>query len=179
MFPVESRHLVAIGVAPKTAELYLAPLNAAMEEFGITTGERPAMFLAQVGHESGAFRYTSELWGPTKQQLRYDDGGSLARALGNPPGEGFTWRGHGLIQVTGYYNHKKVAEHFKIPISDIAAWLTQPAGACRSAAHFWATHGCNELADSFDIVGLTKRINGGYNGLAERTRLYQILTDLK
>lgn len=179
MFPIEARHLVAVGVAAPAIALYLEPLNAAMREFGITHGERPVMFVPQVVHESGAFRYTSELWGPTKQQLRYDDNGSLARALGNAPGEGYQWRGHGLIQVTGYYNHKKVAEHFKIPISDIAAWLTTPAGACRSAAHFWATNGCNELADAFDFVGVTKRINGGYNGLAERTRLYKILTDLK
>jgi putative chitinase len=150
-----------------------------MTEFGITIGERPAMFIAQVAHESGAFKYTSELWGPTRQQLRYDDGGSLARALGNGPGEGFAWRGHGFIQVTGYLNHKKVAEYFKIPISDIAAWLTTPAGACRGAAQWWSANGCNALADAFAFVDLTKRINGGYNGLAERTQFYHTLSSIK
>lgn len=179
MFPITEEHLAAIGVPRATARTYVPHLNAAMEEFAITIGERPAMFIAQVAHESGRFKYTAEIWGPTKQQLRYDDNGSLARALGNPPGEGFTWRGHGLIQVTGYYNHKKVAEHFHIPITDIVDWLQRPEGACRSAAHFWATNGCNELADRFAFVDVTKRINGGYNGLAERTQLYRTLSSLR
>ena len=137
------------------------------------------MFLTQIAHESDFFQRTSEIWGPTKQQLRYDDNGSLARALGNASGEGFQWRGHGLIQITGYYNHKRVAEHFKIPISDIAVWLSEPEGACRSAAHFWASNGCNELADSFDLVGITRRVNGGYHGLASRLAVYKLLVKLQ
>lgn len=179
MFPVKDSHLAAIGVQPELRSLYLEPLNAAMDEHSIRSGERPAMFVAQIAHESGRFRYTSELWGPTKQQLRYDDNGALARALGNAPGEGYAYRGHGLIQITGYYNHKAVAKHFGIDMRDIVEWLTSPPGACRSAAHFWLNHGCNELADRFDFVGITRRINGGLNGLADRTALYKTLTALK
>lgn len=133
------------------------------------------MFVAQVAHESGRFRYTSELWGPTAQQLRYDDGGKLARSLGNRPGDGFRFRGHGLIQVTGRHNHLAVANRFGLTLDTVVDWLTSPVGACRSAAHFWDKHGCNELADAFDFVGLTRRINGGLNGLAERTELYRVL----
>lgn len=169
--------LAAIGVSPALRLLYIGPLQAAMDEYSITYGERPAMFLAQVAHESNLFRDTSELWGPTPQQCRYDNSGSLARALGNPPGEGFTWRGHGLIQITGYYNHKAAAEHFGVPVDKIAEWLTTPVGACRSAAWFWESHGCNALADRFDFVGVTKRINGGFNGLARRVELYRKLVN--
>jgi len=179
VYPIAERHLAAIGVQPARISTYLLPLNDAMREYGITTGERPAMFVAQIAHESGLFRYVAELWGPTPQQRRYDDGGALSISLGNPSGEGEKWKGHGLIQITGYTNHLIEAQTFKIPISDIAAWLQTPEGACRSAAHYWAAHGCNEAADQFDFVGVTKRINGGLNGLTERTQLYKILSDLK
>jgi putative chitinase len=146
-----------------------------MAAFSIASGERPAMFVAQVAHESGRFQFVSEIWGPTPQQLKYDNGSELSRTLGNQAGDGFRYRGHGLIQVTGRANHEAVARRFGIPIEDIVGWLTHPEGACLSAAHYWASRGCNELADAFDFVGVTKKINGGLNGLSERVSLYQKL----
>jgi putative chitinase len=176
-FPIKLAHLIACGATPGDADRFISPLNLAMIEFNITTIERPAMFIAQVAHESGAFRYTSELWGPTPQQLKYDDGGPLAQRLGNPPGTGYQWRGHGLIQVTGRYNHMATAKAFGIPEEAIILWLQAPIGAARSAAHYWATHGCNELADAFDFVAVTRAINGGLTGLQQRTELYRRITE--
>src|SRR6185369_12560524 len=162
VFPPELRHLVAVGVNPNTAARFLPYLSSAMSEFDITSGERPAMFLAQVAHESGGFQFLSELWGPTTAQSRYPDGPE--------------WKGHGLIQITGLANHKAEASYFGVPLDRVIEWLTSPEGACRSAAHFWSAHGCNALADAYDFIGVTRRINGGLNGLADRTARYEALS---
>jgi len=113
-------------------------------------------------NESGGFRYVSEIWGPTPAQLRYPDGPE--------------WKGHGLIQITHKSNHLAEAKYFGIPPSDIVRWLQTPEGACRSAAHYWRSHGCNEAADAFDFVLVTKKINGGVNGLADRLARYNKIT---
>ena len=165
-FPVTLNHLYAAGVTAERAKIFLMPLNAAMSEFQIDRFERPAMFLAQIVEESGAFRWMAEIWGPTPAQSRY-------------PG-GFEWRGHGMIQITGEANHRAEAEFFGIPMSGIADWLMTPVGACRSAAHFWSAHGCNALSDAFDFVGVTRKINGNVavpNGLALRASLYQKIAE--
>jgi putative chitinase len=174
-FPVTDDALASIGIPSLTRKQYLPHLNRAMDAFEINRGERPAMFVAQVAHESGAFQYTSEVWGPTPQQRKYDNGSALMIQLGNHAGDGYKFRGHGLLQVTGRANHEKVARRFGISMDEIVGWLQAPEGACLSAAHFWTSNGCNALADEFDFVGVTRRINGGLNGLAERTALYQKL----
>lgn len=174
-FPVRDEHLAAIEVKKTQRAAYLEHLNNAMLAFEIDRGERVPMFVAQIAHESGLFQYTSEIWGPTQQQLKYDDGGPLSIQLGNRAGEGFRFRGHGLIQVTGRNNHEAVARRFGVPMVEIVDWLTSPRGACLSAAHFWTSHGCNALADAFDFVGVTRKINGGLNGLNERVALYRKL----
>lgn len=150
---------------------YLAWLNSAMREFDITTVARQASFLSQVGHESGQLRYVEEL----ASGVAYDTG-PLAVKLGNTPaadGDGQRWKGHGLLQVTGLANHRACAAHFGIALDRVAAWLMTPEGACRSAGWFWKTHGLNQLADAGDQVAVTRRVNGGTNGLAERLALFK------
>ncbi len=174
MFPITHAHLRAAGASESDAVRFISPLTLAMIEFKITTGERPAMFLAQCGHESAGFRYTTELWGPTPAQERYE--GHIA--LGNTkPGDGSRFRGHGLIQVTGRTNHEQVAKAFGVPMDAIVLWLQTPIGASRSAAQWWESHGCNEIADQFDMVALTRKINGGLNGLQDRVDRYQRIVD--
>lgn len=162
-FPLLPPHLEAAGVPVARIAQFLDPLNAAMARFGIVSGDRPAMFLAQVAHESGGFRYLAEIWGPTPAQLRYPDGPY--------------WKGHGLIHITHKANHLAEAQYFGIPEAGIVAWLQTPEGACLSAAHYWQSHGCNELADQFDFVAVTKKINGGINGLDDRTERYKNISD--
>ena len=166
--------LVAIyPFARARAPKYLDWLNAAMREFDITTVARQASFLAQVGHESGQLLYVEEL----ASGAAYDTG-SLAARLGNTPeadGDGQRWKGHGLLQVTGLANHKACAAYFGIALDRIAAWLMTPEGACRSAGWFWKTHGLNQLADAGDQVAVSRRVNGGTNGLAERLALFKTI----
>jgi len=156
---VTASDLAAAGIAPAQIATFLAPFNASCVEFSINTPVRVACFLAQTSWESSEFRRLAEIWGPTPAQAAY-------------PG-GRQWSGHGLIQVTGRANHLDQADHFGIDESEIAAWLQTPEGACRSAGYFWESHGCNELADVGNMSAITKRINGGYNGLPQRMAIFK------
>ena len=152
------------------APRYLDWLNATMAEFDINTPARQASFLSQVGHESMHLRCVQEL----ASGAAYDTGGLAAR-LGNTPeadGDGQKWKGHGFIEITGFDNHVACARYFGIPLDGIVAWLMTPEGACRSAGWFWKEHGLNQLADAGDQVAVTRRVNGGTNGLAERLALF-------
>lgn len=147
-----------------------------MEEFEIDISKlRQAAFLAQLAHESGRFRFNTELWGalPTAQQARYEPPSALAKRLGNTQaGDGFKYRGHGWIQITGRANHREMGEHFGVDFETYPEKLAEPEWAARSAGRFWKSRGLNELADDRNIIAITKRINGGTNGLAERQALY-------
>jgi len=166
---IKTTDLSAIGVTQENRDKYLPHLNNAAREFDIVTKNRASMFVAQVAHESGLFRYTSEIWGPTPAQSRYEGRADLGNVY---PGDGSQYRGHGFIQVTGRTNHAKVASYFHVPFEQIVSWLQTPEGACRSAGWYWMAHGCNELADSLNIEGVTRAINGGVNGLQQRLDLW-------
>ena len=87
-------------------------------------------------------------------------------------GDGWAFRGAGLIHLTFRSNHEACADHFRIPRGVIGAWLRTPEGACRSAARFWQIGGLNELADAGDFVRITVRINGGLTGQSSRVALW-------
>ena len=142
-------------------DLFIGPLNASMEEFEINTVQRIQMFIAQIGHESGELRYVQELASGEAYEGRKD--------LGNVQGGwGKKYKGRGLIQLTGRSNYVRLQDALGIPCVEHPELLETPINACRSAAWFWKTHGCNELADNEDFLGVTRRINGGINGLHER-----------
>lgn len=148
---------------------WLTPITNAMAEFHIDTPARQAMFLAQVGHESGSLDFVREIWGPTKQQITYDG------RMGNVhPGDGFRYRGRGLIQTTGRDNYVKVMMALDIDCVEHPELLEEPVNAARSAAYFWQSNGLNVFADSGDITDCTRRINGGENGLADRTARWNV-----
>lgn len=140
-------------------------LNKAMLEFQINTISRQSMFLAQVAHESGGFHWTEELWGPTDAQRRYE--GRLG--LGNiQAGDGYRFRGRGLIQLTGRANYHEFGDKLSIPLEQNPDLATQPSVLARLAACFWQTRGCNQTADTGNFVGITHIINGGENGQIDR-----------
>jgi putative chitinase len=144
---------------------FLNPLNSAMVEFNITSHQRMAGFLAQLAHESGQLRYVRELWGPTPAQRGYEG----RKDLGNiHAGDGMRYLGRGLIQVTGRANYDTCGKALNVDLLSNPELLETPELACRSAAWFWATHGLNELADAGEWEKISRRINGGTNGLAER-----------
>lgn len=162
-----------IPFAGKRAETFLASINAAMREFQIDTPKRQAAFLAQIAHESGSLHYTREL----ASGSAYDTG-RLAERLGNTPeddDDGERYKGRGLIQITGTENYRRCslalygdAQH----LLDHPEILEMPDPACRSAGWFWLAHRLNDLADCNDFEGITRRINGGTNGIHERVAFY-------
>lgn len=153
-------------LAGRRATLFLAPLNAAMAEFGIDTPLRQAAFLAQVGHESGQLRHVRELASGAAYEGRTDLGNVVA-------GDGVRFKGRGLLQVTGRTNYAACGVALGLDLLAAPQLLEQAAAACRSAGWFWQSRGLNRLADAGDQERVTRRINGGVNGLAERLALYQ------
>jgi len=187
----------AFDLADGVAEKYIDALNAAMEEFEINTPERRAMFLAQCCHESGHFRAVSENLNYKAETLvkvfhKYfpdmDTANDYAKQpekiankvygnrMGNgdeESGDGFRYRGRGLIQLTGKNNYDHCGKALDKDLHEEPDYLTTPEGAARSAAWFWHSNNLNHFADANDIVGATKKINGGTIGLEERTELYE------
>lgn len=145
--------------------LFLAAINTAMQEFEINTPIRAQMFIAQVGHESAELRYTREIASGSAYEGRLSLGNTRA-------GDGVRFKGRGLIQITGRANYAALMIALGIPCVDHPELLESPIDASRSAAWFWKTHGCNELADAGNFLTVTKRINGGTNGLASREIYY-------
>ena len=153
--------------AGERAAVFLDSLNAAMEEFSINTPLRQAAFLAQIAHESGSLRYVKELATGSAYENRKDLGNIKA-------GDGPSFKGRGLIQITGRTNYENVGIALGLDCVNHPELLESRANACRSAAWWWKEHGLNELADVGEFCKITRRINGGYNGEAERLRYYQV-----
>lgn len=161
----------ALGIPSARAKTWADPLSAAMALYAIDSPKRQAAFLAQIGHESGRLIYVRELWGPTPVQERYEG----RMDLGNTDeGDGFKYRGRGLIQVTGRLNYQRCGDALVLPLVEHPELLEQPGNAAQSAAWFWNTRGLNELADADDFDTITRRINGGLNGYDDRVGLWKI-----
>ncbi|OIQ85580.1 chitinase class I [mine drainage metagenome] len=144
---------------------FLDPLNATMKEFDLLPDQRAACFLAQLAHESGSLLYVRELASGEAYEGRAD--------LGNTqPGDGVRFKGRGLIQITGRTNYERCGQGLGVDLIAQPEQLETPLLAARSAGWFWGSHHLNELADAGDFRTLTRRINGGYNGLADRFDFY-------
>lgn len=158
-----------------SAERYakLAPaFISAMVQAGCTTIERAAMWCAQLGHESVGLRYMEEIADGSAYEGRAD--------LGNTqPGDGRRFKGRGPIQVTGRHNYTKLSEwaHSKGYVPTPTYFVDNPSALADDrygflgAVWYWtvARPQINELCDRRDIVGVTRAINGGTNGLPDRT----------
>lgn len=143
------------------AEVYLANINLTLTLFGITTPQRQAAFLAQIAHESGQLRYVRELASGDAYEYRVELGNVL-------PGDGQRYKGRGLIQITGRTNYKACGEALGTDFESHPDLLETPLMATKSAGWFWHSRQLNELADLDKFGAITKRINGGYNGLDDR-----------
>ncbi|SEB24814.1 glycoside hydrolase family 19 protein [Paraburkholderia sartisoli] len=164
----------ALGVPVSRTTVWADPISAAMALWAIDTDARQAAFIAQIGHESGRLVYVRELWGPTPAQARYEG----REDLGNTqPGDGKRFMGRGLIQITGRTNYAKAGGELDLPLLEQPELLEQPTNAALSAAWFWNVHGLNELADAGDFATITRRINGGMNGYADRLALLALAKD--
>ncbi|VVM90861.1 hypothetical protein PS684_03197 [Pseudomonas fluorescens] len=155
--------------ARPVAGVFVPVLNTAMQRYQIVGRKRVAAFIAQLGHESGQLRYIREIWGPTPAQAKYE-----ARAdLGNTqPGDGSKYRGRGLIQITGRANYAACGEALGLDLIIQPELLELPQYAAMSAAWFWKQNGLNDLADRDQFNTITRRINGGLNGLQDRLEIW-------
>lgn len=167
----EEQLLQIMPTAKKRIGKYLNYINGYADAFKIDTPLRMAHYLAQVAHESCELRYTVEQ-GPTKYFDKYDTG-KLAAQLGNTPkkdGDGYKYRGRGLIQLTGRANYSayQSSTYCKGDILAHPELLEKPLGAVKSSMWWWNTHGCNMYADNDNVVKVTRIINGGTNGLQSR-----------
>ena len=153
------------------ATSWAAPITAAMARFDINTPARQAAFLAQLGHESGRLIYVREIWNPAQclWQGRYEGRADLGNTQ---PGDGAKFKGRGLIQITGRANYRDCGKALGLDLETSPALLEQSDNAALSAGWFWSTHGCNELADAGQFEKITRRINGGLNGQADRLALW-------
>ena len=188
-------------MCPKTKksvlEGYIEPLNTVAGYYEMTANPaRLAGFLAQIGHESGGFNFIKENLNYSAKGLRsifgkYFPTDELAKQyerqpakianrvygnrMGNGPeesGDGYKFCGRGLIQLTGKQNYTRLANDLGISIDDTIAYLETPNGAVASAGWFWDNNNLNQYCDRNDFITLTKRINGGTIGLADRQHHY-------
>lgn len=183
-------------------EEWCEALNEMLPKYGITTDKRIASFVSQCAHESMDFRVLEEnlnykestllrvfprYFGPGKENaaeyagkpekianyVYMDKNRSKAGALGNQKdGDGFLFRGKGLKQVTGRANTTAFGKTVGMTAEEAAEYLLTKKGALESALWFWGSRNLNEVADTGDVTRLTKIINGGNIGLADRQARY-------
>ncbi len=174
----------AAGIPAGRAIRWALPVTKALEHAGIRSRNETAAFLAQVGHESGSFQHVREIWGPTPAQKRYE--GRID--LGNTqPGDGYRYRGRGLIQITGRANYTRMAARFQRcsgpDFVKSPELLELPQWAALSAGDYWLDRKLSRffLPDGgVKFMALTRAINGGRNGLEDRQRRFeQALTALR
>jgi len=176
-------------------EQWTEALNKILPDYEIDTPQRVAAFVAQSAHESGNFTALHENLNYRAETLRkifpkYFTDTTAAQFAHNPEaianrvyanrmgngteesGDGFTYCGRGLIQLTGKSNYQAFAESIETPVEQIPEFLQTFEGAVQSACWFWEANNLNQYADSGDIVTMTKRINGGTIGLEDRQKHY-------
>lgn len=150
--------------AEKAAEISKV-LNAAMVEAGIRTNIAKAAFLAQLAHESGGFKYMKELASGAAYEGRRDLGNTQS-------GDGVRFKGRGFIQVTGRANYTKAAADLGLDLVNHPELAEEPENAARISAWYWKMRKITTPADAGDFVKVTRLINGGTNGLADREKRY-------
>lgn len=147
-------------------------MNKCLHRFDITTPERIRHFMSQTAHESGGGRYTKEISSGWDYEYRSD--------LGNTePGDGPTYKGSGYLQITGRANYQSLADF--LPDQDVMKGCDYVATTYpfTSGGHWWQNNRMNDLIDGgATIEQVTKRVNGGYNGLEDRKYYYQRCSDV-
>ena len=176
---------------------FVQPLNEVMDFYEINTPQRISMFLAQVGHESAGMTARRENLNYSAQGLnkifpkyfiRAGRDANLyakkpekianvvyANRMGNgneASGDGYRYRGRGLIQLTGKSNYEAFASDMEMSLDEATAWLDTAEGAAWSAGWFWDSRELNNWADKGDVLTVTKKINGGTIGLEDRKSHY-------
>jgi len=171
------------------------------KQYEINSPLRWAHFLAQTSHESGGYTVIEEnlnykaegldkIFPKYFKDVDSDDYAHqpvkianrvYANRMGNgdeDSGDGYKFRGHGLIQLTGRDNYTNMAKDLGVDVEDIVQHLATADGAVESAAWFWHKNGINKLADEDNITAVTKKVNGGTIGLNQREEKTNVFKDL-
>jgi putative chitinase len=184
----------------KEVEAWCEELNKALPKYDITTDQRIAGFISQCAHESMDFNAMSEnlnyreetlnkvfprYFGPGKRNAAeyarnpekianyvYMDEFRTSKLGNTQPGDGWRFRGRGLKQLTGRDNYTRFAKDYDLTAEEAAVWVETKEGALASALWFWNTNKLNPVADTGNVAALTKKINGGDIGLADRQARY-------
>ena len=187
----------------KTPKKLFDAMDELFPKYSVDTPERIAGFLAQCGHESGGFRFVEENLNYSAKALdsvfgKYFKNGErdakkyarkpekianvvYANRMGNgdeDSGDGWQFKGRGYIQLTGRNNYTSFAESVELDLDECIDYLKTPKGALESALWFWDTNKLNRYSDKHDVKGMTKRVNGGYNGLEDREHHWEKVLEL-
>ena len=179
--------------AGPVAGVFVPVLSTAMVRYQIIGSKRITAFIAQIGHESGQLtrlvenlnysaealqrtwpsRFSAELAADVARKPEQIANIAYGSRMGNTvPGDGWKYRGRGLIHITGKNNYRACGEALGLDLIAQPELLEKPQHACMSAAWFWASRGLSTLADAGSFSKITSRINGGHNGAADRQALY-------
>lgn len=194
-FTADTLKAIMPNASQTNIDKYLDALNSEMSKFDINTPLRAAHFIAQLAHESGSFKYSSENLNYSASALRavfgkYFPTEEMAEEYARKPekianrvyanrmgngdegsGEGWKYRGRGLIQLTGKDNYTNCGKATGLDLVGNPEQLAENAdSAVAAAGWFWDMRKLNSYADQDDIKAITKRINGGYNGLEDREK---------
>ena len=201
MFELQKEQLAQLIPGNKEVDAWYEALVAVMPKYGINTERRAAHFISQCAHESNNFRSLQENLNYSEKALkavfgRYFGDAPKANAaeyarnpekianrvyfdkyrkykMGNTnEGDGWLFRGRGLKQLTGRENYTKFGESVNMTAEEAAEYVATPAGAVESACWFWDTKKLNNIADTDNVTKMTKVINGGNIGLADRQQRY-------
>ncbi len=188
--------LQKLGITKESSE-WVDILNNLLPKYQIDSPQRIAAFIAQCSHESGHFeklvenlnygakglimtwpkRFTTpELANKYARQPEAIANFVYSNRLGNGDelsGDGWKYRGRGIIQLTGKYNYQKFADSVGMNLEQVIDYLETKQGATEAACLFWKNNNLNRYADNGDIRGMTKVINGGFLGLSEREENYK------
>lgn len=163
MYPLNSKQLLAImpRLPLRSADKYLPHIIQAMDEWLIDNTRRIAAFLAQLAHESCELRVWEEIATGRAYEGRLDLGNTI-------PGDGVRYKGRGPIQLTGRLNYRLAGQALQLDLEEHPERVLEPGVGFRVAGWYWYTHGLNRLADRGKFTSITRRINGGLNGMHSR-----------
>ena len=201
-FELKKEHLAAMIPGNQDVDAWHSALVDVLPKYGINTERRMAHFVSQCAHESNNFRSLEENLNYSEKSLlavfgRYFGAAPKASAaeyarnpemianrvyndefrkykMGNTKsGDGWLFRGRGLKQLTGRDNYTRFGKSVNMTAEAAAAYVATPKGAVESACWFWGANNLNDIADTDDVTKMTKKINGGNIGLADRQARYK------
>ena len=163
------------GAKKQALSVLLDALNKWFPVYEIISPKRYCAFISQIAHETGGFVFFKELGGPDYFK-KYEGDTKVGKMLGNiNPGDGYKYKGRGPLQITGRSNYEHYGKLINENLIDDPDLLIIPDIGVHCACEFWKQHDLNTLSDDGNIREITKRINGGLNGLDERVNNYNVL----